>query len=123
MMEQACVGAASFQRHVEGFDDEMAIIARADGPPHHKPREQIENRRQIELPAAAHDEFGRVAHPALIGGVRGEVLIQHIRRDGWVMVAHRRARESSPHPRFEAFFLHEPHAPAPHAADHRTPVA
>ena len=52
MMEQAGVGTPALDRHLEGRDRHVAIVHGADGPAHDEAREQIEDRREIELAAA-----------------------------------------------------------------------
>ena len=91
----------------------MAIIDRTDRPADQEPRVEVGDRREIELPAAADHKLGRVANPPLVRRVRDEVLHEHIRRDGLVRIAHRRALEAFPHPRREAFHLFQPNHALP----------
>ncbi len=65
---------------------QIPVVPGADGPAHDEPREQVERRRAVQLPAAADDELGRVAHPALIRTGRLKSAIQWI-ANVW---AHRR---------------------------------
>ncbi len=70
MVQQAGVGAASLQRHLERLDGQMTVVDGAHGPSHDEPGEQIKNRREVELPGPADDELRRVADPPLIRRVR-----------------------------------------------------
>ena len=72
-----------------------------------------QNRREIQLPAAANHELGRVPDPPVVRRVRHEVLREHIRRDRLVMIAHRRTFEAFPHPRRETFHLFQPNHALP----------
>jgi hypothetical protein len=64
VMQQAGVWASTLQRHIERFDRDVSIIDGAHGPTHDEPRKQIQDRRQIELAAAADDELRRVPRPS-----------------------------------------------------------
>ena len=86
MMQETRRWLTAFQRHVERPHDEMAIVDRADGPADQEARVEIENRREIELPAAADHELRRVAGPPLVRRVRDEVLREYVRRDGLVVM-------------------------------------
>ena len=77
----------ALQRHLERLDGHLAVVARTDGPPHDEPREQIQDRRQIELAAAADDELRRVADPPLIRRGRREVAIEQIGCDRLIVIA------------------------------------
>src|SRR6266849_3522877 len=59
VMQQTRIGAPTLQRHLERLDRQVAIIDRADRPPHDEPGEQVEDRREIELAALADDELRR----------------------------------------------------------------
>ena len=87
----------------------MAVVDGTDGPPDHEAREQVENGCQVELPALADDQFRRIAHPALVRRIGREVLIQHIRRHGLVVVAHRGDLIPLPLAGLQALFLHQAH--------------
>jgi hypothetical protein len=56
----------------------MAIIDGADGPPDDESREQIEDDPQVRLTALADPQLARVADPALIRPLRGELLRHQI---------------------------------------------
>ena len=56
----------------------MAVVDGAHGPSHDEPGEQIQDRRKVELPAAADDELRRVADPPLIRRGRLKVSVQEI---------------------------------------------
>ena len=86
----------------------MSIVDRADGPADDEPREQVEDRRQIQLPALANHELRRVADPAPIRRVGRELPVEQIRRDRLIVIAHRRAFEPLPGPRFQPVLLHQP---------------
>ena len=79
--------------------------------PHDEPREQIQDRRQIELAAAADDELRRVADPPLIRRGRREVAIEQIGCDRLIVIAHRRHLVALAEPRLQARFLHQAHDP------------
>ena len=51
MVKQAGVGAASLQGHLERLDGQMTVVDGAHGPSHDEPGEQIQDRREVELPA------------------------------------------------------------------------
>ena len=51
VMQQPGLGAAALQRHLERLDRQVPIVDGADGPADDEPREQIEDRREIELAA------------------------------------------------------------------------
>ena len=91
MVQQAGLRTPPRDGHAERLQRQMPIVDGADGPAHHEAREQIEHRRQIELPALADDELGRVADPPPIGRVRGELSVEEIRRHRLIVVAHRGA--------------------------------
>ena len=93
---------------LERLQRQVPIVDRADRPADDEPREQIEDRRQIQLAALADDELGRVADPALIRRVGRELPVEQIRRDRLVVIAHRRALEALPRPRFQPVLLHQP---------------
>ncbi len=59
----------------------MAIVDSTDGPADHQARVEIEQRRQVELAAAADHELRRVADPAL---VRSDLVPRHRTLDGFV---------------------------------------
>ena len=52
VMEQARVRTAALQRHLERLDRQVPIVHRADGPADDEPREQVEDRGEIQLAAA-----------------------------------------------------------------------
>ncbi len=52
-MQQAGVRTPSLQRHLERFDRHVTVINGAQGPANDKPREKVEDDREVELPAAA----------------------------------------------------------------------
>ena len=81
-------GHPALERHLQGLDGHVPVVHRADGPPHDEPREQIQDRREVQFAAAADDELGRVADPPLIRGVRFELAVEQIRRDRLVVIAH-----------------------------------
>ena len=86
----------------------MSIVARGDRPAHHVPREQVEDRGQIDLDAGADHEFGGVADPALIGSLGGRRASQHVIRGRLIVGAHRRVLIPAAHQRDETVFLHQP---------------
>jgi hypothetical protein len=95
---------------------EVPVVDRTHGPSHDEPRKQIEDRRQIQLPALADHELGGVADPAPIRRVGRELSVEQIRRDRLIVITHRRALEAFPSPRFQSVFLHQSnHALAAHA--------
>jgi hypothetical protein len=100
--------AAPLECHAECVQREVAIIDAAHRPADDEPREQIENRRQVQFAALADHEFGGVADPALIRRVGRELPVEDIRRHRVVVIAHRRAREPPADPRLQALFLHQP---------------
>ena len=53
VMQQAGVETLSLQRHLQRFDRHVAIVDGAQGSADDKPREEIENDREVELAAAA----------------------------------------------------------------------
>jgi hypothetical protein len=53
---------------------------------HHEPREQIEDRREVQLAAFPDHELRRVADPAPIRRVGRELPIEQIRGHGLVVV-------------------------------------
>ena len=55
------------QRHLERLDVQMPIVGGTDGPADDEPREQVEDRCQIELAAAPDDELRGIADSAMIG--------------------------------------------------------
>ena len=69
VMPQPDVRTSAFERHLQGFDSDMPVVHCADGPPDDEPREQIQDRREVELAAAAapDDELGRIADLSLQG--------------------------------------------------------
>src|SRR5205823_5938569 len=69
---------------------QVAVVGRGECPAHHHPREQVEDHRQVEL-AAAGEDLGDVAHPALVGPLRLEAPVEDIGRHRLVVIAHRRA--------------------------------
>ena len=87
----------------------MPIVHGADGPADDEPREQIEDRREVQLAALADHELRRVADPALIRRRGRELPIQQIGGDRLIVVAHRRAFEPLARPRLQAVFLHQSH--------------
>ena len=108
-MEQADLGAPARERRLQGGDRQMAVVHGADGPPHDESREQIQDRREVELAAAADDELGRVADPPLIRRVRLKPTVQQIGRDGLVVITHGRVLEALAEPRHQPVFLHQSH--------------
>ena len=66
---------------------QTAIVHGADGPADHKPGEQIEDRRQIQLTALTDDEFGRISNPPPVGGVCRELTIKEITVTAAIMVS------------------------------------
>ncbi len=91
----------------------MPIVDGTHRPADQEAGVQVENRREIQLPAAADHKLRRVPDPALVRRVGHKVLSQHIRRDGLVVITHRRALEAFPHPRREAFRLFQPNHALP----------
>ena len=106
MMEEPHLRAPPLQCHVERLDGDVAIIDRTDGPAHDKPREQVEDDRQIEFAAPPDHELRRVADLPLIDGRRRELPGQEICRDRLIVFAHRRRLEPLADPRLQAVFLH-----------------
>ena len=53
VVEQAYLRAPALERHLQGFDRDMPVVHGTDGPSHDEPREQIQDRREVELAAAA----------------------------------------------------------------------
>ena len=54
---------------------EVPVVDRAHCPAHDKPREQIQDCREVQPALLADHELGRVAHPAAIRRVRGELPV------------------------------------------------
>ena len=90
MVQQPGVGAAALQRHLERLDCQVPIIHRADRPADDEPGEQIQDGREVEFLAAADDQLGGVADPALIRGVGLKPLGREIGGTGLIVIAHRR---------------------------------
>ena len=111
MMEETDVRAPALERHLQSLEGHVPVVHRADGPPHDEPREQIQDRREVQFAAAADDELGRVADPPLIRGVRLELAVEQIRRDRLVVIAHGGYFVTLPGPCDQAFFLHQPDDP------------
>ena len=108
VMQQAGVRTAALQRHLERLDRQVPIVDRADGPADDEPREQIEDRREVELAAAADDELRRVADPALIRAAAPRTAD----RADWPRPAGRDRSSSCtlnrlPRPRLQPVFLHQ----------------
>jgi len=91
-------------------DREVPIVDRAHRPTDDEPRVQVDDRGEVEL-AGSGQQFGGVAHPALVRRGGGEVAIEHIGRDRLAVVAHRRRAIPSAHARDQALGPHEPHDP------------
>ena len=89
----------------------MPIIHGADRPADDEPRVQVQDRREIQLVAAADDELRRVADPPLIRRGGRELPIEQIGRDRLVVIAHRRELEPPPHAASQAVLLHQPDDP------------
>ena len=77
--------------------------------PHDEPGEQIQDRRKVELPAAADDELGGVADPPLIRRGRRKVSVQEIGRHRLIVITHRGELVPLAAPRFQPVFLHQAH--------------
>jgi len=74
VVEETRVGAATAEDHVQRLQHQMAVVDGAHRPPDDEPREEVEDRCQVELGAALADaQFGGVAHPPLIGRFRLEL--------------------------------------------------
>ena len=69
-----------------------------------------EDRRKVELPAAADDELGGVAGPPLIRRGRLKVSVQEIGRHRLIVITHR-GELVPPAPRLQPVFLHQAHDP------------
>ena len=110
-MEQADLWAPALERHLKGFDRHMPVVHGADGPSHDKPGEQIQDRREIELPATADDELSCVADPPLIRCGRLKVSVQEIGSRRLIVITHRRALVPLAEPRLQPVFLHQAHDP------------
>ena len=52
----------------------MAIVDGADGPPDDKPREQVEDDRQVRFAVLADPQLAGIADPPLIRPLGGELL-------------------------------------------------
>ena len=74
-MEEADVRAPALERHLQGLDGHVPVVHRADGPPHDEPREQIQDRREVQLPLLPMTKLGRVADPPLIRGCLRRLLL------------------------------------------------
>ena len=96
---------------MQRFDDEMPVVDGTDGPADEEPREEVEHRREIELPAAADPELCGVCHPPLIRRVGDKLLAEHVRGNRLIVLTHRRARVSLTHTSPEALDPHEAHDP------------
>src|SRR6266571_687643 len=107
VVQQAGVWTAPLQRHLERLDRQVPVVDGADRPAHDEPREQVQDRRQVELAAGPDQEFRGVAHPALVGGLGIELAIQKVGCDWLIVVAHRRHLEALAGPRFHPVFLHQ----------------
>jgi hypothetical protein len=82
-----------------------------------EPRKQIQDRREVELPAAAgpDDGLSRIADPPLIRRRRLKPSVEQIGRDRLVVIAHGGHFVRLARPRFQAVFLHQSnHALAAH---------
>jgi hypothetical protein len=105
-MQQARLGTATFQRHVQCTQCEVPIGHGTDGPPHHKARVQVENGREIQACAACDDELRRVADSPLVGLIGPELPGEHVCCNRLVMLAHGRDTEPFAHTRPQTLFSH-----------------
>ena len=87
----------------------MSIVHGANGPAHDKPREQVEDRREIELAAGPDDKLRRVTDLALIRARCLERLPQEIVRNRLIVIADRRVLVPLPRAGPQLFLLHQPH--------------
>src|SRR5712692_7085546 len=108
MVQQTGIGAASLQRHFEGFDRQVPVVDGADRPAHDESREQVKNRGQVELAAGPDQQLRRVAYPALVGRLRLELSVQKVGCDRLIVIAQGRQLESLARSRFQPLFLHQP---------------
>ncbi len=104
---------ATFQCHPQRLDNQVTVVNSTYGPPNEESRVEVEERREIKLPAAADHELGRVPDPPLVRRIGDEVLPEHIGRDGLAMTAYRRALEAFAYSSNEAFCLFQPNHPLP----------
>ncbi len=108
---------ATFQCHPQRLDNQVTVVNSTYGPPNEESRVEVEERREIKLPAAADHELGRVPDPPLVRRIGDEVLPEHIGRDGLAMTAYRRALEAFAYSSNEAFCLFQPNHPLPDSLD------
>jgi hypothetical protein len=85
----------------------MSVVDGADRPADDKSREEIEDRRQIQLAAVADDQLRRVADPPLIRPLGGELAIQDIVGHRLIGIADRRQFEAFARPRPQPVLLHQ----------------
>ena len=107
VMQQTRLGTPPLQRHLERLDRYVSIVDGADRPPDDESREQIQNRSEVKLAAAADYHLRRVADPSLIRSFSFELPVEKIGGDRLIVIAHRRDLETLAQPRNQAVFLHQ----------------
>ena len=107
VVQQADRRAPPRQRHLERLDRQGAIIDGAHRPADDNAGEQIEDRREIQFAVGTNDKLGRIAHPALVRRLGGELSIQPVRGHRLVVVTHGRAPVALPDAGFQVLFRHQ----------------
>src|SRR5579859_3319515 len=77
------------------------------GQPTTNPRVEVDDRREVEL-AVGDRQFRGVADPALVRRSGRELLLEQVRRDWLLVVAHCRAAVASADATNQPLLLHEP---------------
>src|SRR5205085_1584470 len=88
--------AALLQGHRQRFQAQLAVVRVADRPADHHPREEVDDRRQVDL-AAVDAQLRRVADPALVRRFSPKSCPSRFAATGWscsLIVVHRYRRRA-----------------------------
>jgi hypothetical protein len=90
----------------ERVECELAVVDSAGGPAHDPSRKQVEQHGQVQ-PTFAGRDVRHVACPCRVGGLRVEVALEQVGRDGMLVARVGRMHEAALLPSLQAVFAHQ----------------
>src|SRR5262249_28928828 len=106
VMKQSGLGTPTSDGLAKRLQSEVSIVDGAEGPSHHEPGEQVQDRRYVHA-ARSDDDLSRITHPALVGSARLELPGKKIGSDRLLVIGHRRALVPATNAPFQALVAHD----------------
>lgn len=112
VVNQADCGCPRRGRPIESTERKCSVVVRTRGPGNYAPREQVENRSEVQ-PAFVRPDVSDISHPGRVGQLDIEVSSEHIRSDRVLVVRVRRFPEAALFAGNDARLPHQPLDPLP----------